>query len=383
MDISKFTDKSTGRLESISGVPGVTHAFVPDSLPPEWCWPERLWPLLVEARTALGNLDGTAKHLPNHQLLIRPLQNREAQKSSRLEGTITEPEKQLIFEIDPKYPSSESDPINAYREVFNYGVALRSRYYSHEKLPLSLRLIRELHRILMDGVRGAEKDPGSFRRLQNQIGRPAHFVPPPPDCLAECLDSFEKYLHEGNKYDLLVNAFLVHYQFEVIHPFRDGNGRVGRLLLAIMISEWCGLSNQWLYMSAYFDNNKDAYMENLFNVSAKGDWETWIEFCLIGVIHQAKDTEKRCDALLGLWNRFKDQVKEIGGSYRLGAIVDELFVSPVIRIPHVTKKYDVSFPTAKADLEKLVEVNILSPAKRTVQITYMCLDIINITYKDN
>ncbi len=152
MDISKFAEKSPGNLIPVSGLPGVSHAFVPDSLPPKWEWSDRLWPLLVEARTALGSLDGTAKHLPNHQLLIRPLQNREAQRSSRLEGTITEPEKQLIFEIDPKYPSSESDPNNAYQEVFNYGRALRSRYVSHGHLPLSLRLIKELHKVLMDGV---------------------------------------------------------------------------------------------------------------------------------------------------------------------------------------------------------------------------------------
>jgi Fic family protein len=215
----------------------------------------------------LASLDGTGKHLPNPEILLKPLQGREAKLSSQLEGTITDPKQQVLFEADPQYPTSASDPANAFREVFNYGRALRLRLDGENDLPLSLRLIRQLHAVLMDGVRGADQRPGEFRQIPNQIGWPARFVPPPPEYLAEALDAFEKYLHLRDDFDPLVRAFLAHYQFECIHPFRDGNGRVGRLLLSLAIAEWCGLSSQWLYMSAFFEKRKNDYMDLLLRVS--------------------------------------------------------------------------------------------------------------------
>jgi Fic family protein len=226
----------------------------------------------VQARTCLASLDGTGKHLPNPEILLAPIQQREAQLSSQLEGTITDPHQQALFQADPRYPTSAADPTNAYREVFNYGRALRLKLDGGTELPLSLRLIRQLHGILMDGVRGSNQTPGEFRKTQNQIGRPARFVPPPPQHLPEVLDAFEKYLHvENSDLDPLVRAFIAHYQFEAIHPFGDGNGRVGRLLLSLTIAEWCNLSNQWLYMSAFFERRKKEYMDLLLAVSTHGD----------------------------------------------------------------------------------------------------------------
>lgn len=239
MRVELFGATKTGQLVPISGGRDVTHAFVPDLLPPDWQWPVTLWPVLLDAHKALASLDGTGKHLPNPSLILRPLQDREAQKSSSLEGTYTEPKQQALFELDPTYPESAEDPINARREVFNYSRALDYWHESKRTLPISLRLVRDLHRFLMDGVRGSDKNPGAFRTLQNQIGKPARFVPPPPARLMEQLDSLEKYLHADRPYDGLVDAFLVHYQFEAVHPFMDGNGRVRRLLLAILIEEWC------------------------------------------------------------------------------------------------------------------------------------------------
>ncbi len=381
MDIKIFGDQKTGELVEITGIPGVTHAFVPDPLPPDWEWPLRLWPKLLEARTALARLDGVGLHLPNPQLLLRPLQNREALRSSSLEGTYTEPEEQILFQINPQYPTSATDPINAKREVYNYGEALR--LHNVHYLPLSQRLIRELHRVLLDGVRGADKQPGEFRKFQNQIGRPARFVPPPPNFLGNCLDEFERYLHKDSLFDPLVNAFLVHYQFEAIHPFQDGNGRVGRLLLAILIQEWCALSNQWLYMSAYFDANKDEYIDRLFQVSTHGDWEGWIEFCLTGVVVQAKDTENRCKKLIDLSRSFRNRIQTIhGGSTRLYAIAEGLFVTPIVQIPFVEEQYHVTYPTAKSDIEKLVAVWILEEVTNTKQKTYYSPDIFSVTYSD-
>ena len=298
--------------------------------------------------------------MPNPEILLRPLQDREAQLSSKLEGTITDPHQQVLFEADPKYPVSESDPTNAFREVFNYRRALRRRLDGVNDLPLSLRLIRELHAILLEGVRGSDHRPGEFRITQNQIGRPARFVPPPPHFLNETLDAFEKYLHvpEPN-FDPLVRSFLAHYQFETIHPFGDGNGRVGRLLLSLTTSEWCSLASQWLYMSAFFERRKDEYMDLLLGVSTQGNWEPWIEFCLEGVVVQAADTGKRCDKLLALYRDFHKRLT--GGSVRLSGLVDSLFQTPTISVRTYMRKFDITHPTAKADLTKLVQLGILEP----------------------
>lgn len=382
MDISKFGDKRTGELVPVIGIEGATHAFLPYPLPVNWEWPQRLWPLLLEARTALAALDGVGKHLPNAQLLLRPLQNREALRSSSLEGTYATPEQQLLFQMDPQYPRSEADPVNAQREVFNYGKALRLRFDGHENLPLSLRLIRELHMVLLDGVRGADAQPGEFRRVQVQIGRPPRFVPPPPQHLEQALDNFEKYLHQDKQFDPLVEAFLAHYQFETIHPFRDGNGRVGRLLLSLTIAEWCSLSNQWLYMSPYFEANKDEYIDRLFSNSSEGSWEGWIEFCLKGVVKQSKDAEKRCELLLKLQQSYKERINTVGASFRLSMLIDDIFISPIVKITTVAKTHNTTYPTAKADIEKLVAANILAPLDVSGQKTYFAPEIFEITYKD-
>ena len=234
----------------------------------------------------------------------------------------------------------------------------------------------------MDGVRGAEQNPGQFRRVQNQIGNPASYVPPPVHYLNECLDAFEKYLHSGHLFDPLVESFMVHYQFEAIHPFGDGNGRVGRLLLALTIAKWCNLSNQWLYMSAYFERNRDLYNNLMFRISTHADWESWVEFCLKGVVEEANSTQRRCDQLLALHRTFHEKVQKIGGSIRLASITDSLFDTPVIAVLKLAERDKVSFPTARSHLRKLEDVNILQLLPEAPRITYYCPDIFQITYSD-
>jgi Fic family protein len=381
MDIKEFSGQRTGMLVPTNcGRSDASHAFVPNPLPPVWDWPNDLWPLLVEARRALASLDGTGKHLPSPELLLQPLQAREAQLSSQLEGTFTDPQEQVLFQADPRYPMSKNDPANAFREVFNYRRALTLRREGGIDLPVSLRLIKELHAVLMDGVRGSDQRPGEFRTIQNQIGYPARFVPPPPQHLLEALDAFEKYMHAESDYDPLVKAFLAHYQFETIHPFRDGNGRVGRLLLSMTVSEWCGLSDQWLYMSAFFEKNKRQYMDLMLSVSTQGAWEHWIRFCLEGVVIQSIDAEKRCDKLLKLQEDFHSRLK--GGSVRLSKLVDRLFTSPVITVNQYKKWLNVTYPTARSDLRKLEACGIIQPLEGLQQITYYCNPIYLITYGD-
>jgi Fic family protein len=370
-----------GRLVPVkNGSPDVQMAFLPNPLPPKWRWPQELWKVLIEARKSLSSLDGTGKHLPNPEILLQPLQSREAQLSSQLEGTITDPQQQVLFEADPRYPTAANDPNNGFREVHNYRRALRLRLDGKNNLPLSLRLITDLHAVLMDGVRGADQRPGEFRKIQNQIGRPARFVPPPPENLDVLLQSFEQYLHSTDDFDPLVRAFLAHYQFETIHPFRDGNGRVGRLLLSLMTQEWCRLSSQWLYMSAFFEKRRKEYMDLMLAVSTQGAWENWIRFCLEGVVSQAEDAEKRCDKLLSLHRDFHERLK--GGSVRLSRLVDGLFSRPVITVNQYKSHFDVTYPTARSDLSKLESMGVVQPLEGMALITYYCPLIYRVTFAD-
>lgn len=357
------------------------HAFMPDDLPPQWGFPPRLWPLLAEARHQLGILEGTGKTLPNPAILLRPLADREAIKSSRLEGTFVTATEFLVYEMRPKEQKSEDDPANDQCEVLNYRMALQEGMAS--ELPFSLRLIRRLHKKLLSGVRGRDRTPGEFRRTQVAIGSNHRFVPPPPERLLQCLDPFEKYLHvEDSKYEPLVDCFLAHYQFETIHPFSDGNGRVGRLLLAIMLKQRCKLSKPWLYMSEYFEKHHEEYIQRLFNISASGDWEGWIEFCLKGTAVQSQDTIQRCERLLRIREDFAKRVQAVGGSVRLHRIVEDVFHSPFVRIVDIAKRLEVTYPTAKADVERLVEAGILKVLGNISPKTYYAPEVFGVAYEE-
>ncbi|MGH7139029.1 MAG: Fic family protein, partial [Pirellulales bacterium] len=356
MDVKRFSRRSPGDLVLTVGG---EKAFVPNALPPNWTFPGELWPLLAEAKQQVGILEGVGRLLPNPGLLLRPLEDREAIQSSRLEGTFASPRELLLFEIDQPESTSEDDPANSWREVYNYRRALHLA--TNSELPLSLRLIREVHAELLFAVRGRDRSPGNFRRVQVYIGSSHRFIPPPPQHLPELLDNFEKYLNvTSSGYDPLVDAFLAHYQFECIHPFLDGNGRVGRLLLAITFQRRCGLSKPWLYLSEYFEAHRDEYVEHLFNVSAKADWNSWVSFCLRGVLQQARDAIQRCDLLRDIKNRYAKLLDATGGTIRLNQIVDSLFYSPYVQVTNLAKQLSVSYPTAKADLDRLVQSGILA-----------------------
>ncbi len=381
MDISKFQTDSPGRLTKIETSWGSDHAFIPNPLPPHWNFPNDLWPLLAEAKQQLGILEGLGRNLPNPAILLRPLSDREAIRSSSLEGTYATPKELLLFELQPRESTSEHDKTNDQIEVFNYRRALT--HGTSSPLPLSLRLIKELHQILLSKVRGRDRSPGEFRRIQVGIGSQGRFIPPPPDVLMECLDPLEKYLHiENSKYDPLVDCFLSHYQFETIHPFIDGNGRVGRLLLAISLYQRCCLSKPWLYMSEYFDKNRDDYFNHLFHVSAHNDWEGWIRFCLQGTVIQAKETTERCSRLLEVRERFTAQIAEVGGSTRLNQIVEDIFHSPFVRIADLPKRLGVTYPTAKSDVDRLIQADILHELPDVWPKTLYAPEVFSIAYEE-
>ncbi|MDH5377380.1 MAG: Fic family protein, partial [Gammaproteobacteria bacterium] len=213
MDKSLFSHKSPGFLVPIKiDEKNSDWSFVPNPLPDKFNLDEETWHLLLKAKEELARLDGVGRHLPNQELLLRPLQQREALTSSSLEGTYASPEQLLLYGIDPREPSSDKDPVNSWREVFNYGRALmQGRQQIDEGYPLSLALVRQLHQSLLDGVRGSDRTPGEFRKTQVHIGSTRRFIPPPPIEVSRCLDEFEKHLAIESNIDPLVRCFLLHY----------------------------------------------------------------------------------------------------------------------------------------------------------------------------
>src|SRR5467141_542404 len=280
-------------------------AFHPNSLPPSIEWTESLAVALANASTLIGKLAGEGRRLPNPHVLIRPFVRREAVFSSRIEGTQSTLGELLAAEAGAAVERSPED----LREVGNYVVALEYGIERLKTLPLSLRLVRELHEKLMTGVRGQHATPGEFRRSQNWIGRPgdtlaqAAYVPPPPDSLGDSLSAWEKFLHD-RMLPPLVHAALAHYQFEAIHPFLDGNGRVGRLLITLELCERDVLPAPLLYLSAFFEATRSDYYGGLRGVSERGDWFGWLQYFLNGVARQAEDAlsrAERINALLTSW----------------------------------------------------------------------------------
>ncbi|MCA9087437.1 MAG: Fic family protein [Planctomycetaceae bacterium] len=376
MDLRKFTGDSPGKLIPIGRG---ECAFVPDPLPANFQFQTSLWPLLADAKAKIQLLEGIGRTLPNPGLLLRPLEDREALQSSRLEGTYITARDFLLFDLSNE-DENRGSAGNDWREVNNYRRALH--YGLSSELPFCVRLIREMHRILTTGIGRSDVSPGEIRKLQVAIGANNRFVPPPREHLDECLAVFEAYLHESTSPDPLIHCFLCHYQFETIHPFSDGNGRVGRLLLALMMHRLCGLSKPWLYLSDVLERRRDEYCQKLFDVSAEGNWTNWIEFCLNVTIRQVDATVERCTRLQELRQEMTQRVNCSGGSVRLNKIVDGLFDSPFVRVTKVRDTQGVTYPTAKADCERLVDIGILSMLPSLSPTTYYSKEIFQVAFED-
>ena len=383
MDRNLFTPASPGKLLGISA-PGKDYAFLPDPLPETWQPPSGMVPLLVRAREALARLDAAGRFLPTSRLLLRPLQQREALKSSSLEGTYASPEDLLAYGLSPKEPSSARDPVNDWREVFNYDKALREgQQILEQDHPLSNRFIRGLHETLLTGVRGSSKAPGQFRRTQVHIGSDRRFVPPPAAAIPDLMGDLEKFIHADLEMDGLVRAFFAHYQFETIHPFLDGNGRVGRLLLSLLVYRWCGLHGPWLYLSAFFDRYKDEYIRGLFRVSTEGAWHEWIDFCLRATVVQAEDSMNRVDKLIALQKKYDELIAARNWPGRMHQVVAYLLGSPMIDIPTLAKEFSVTYPTAKTDVTRLIEIGVLALTGRYGRARfYVAREIYHIAYSE-
>lgn len=369
-----FVAPAAGRFVTTAGG---TAAFVPSPLPPEVNLSWRLLDLALRAERKVGHLQGTGRVLPNPHLLIQPFARREAVLSSRIEGTQASIGDLLLFEIGN--PAPEQHDV---REVANYVAALEYGLTRVEQLPVSLRLIRELHSKLMTGVRGDSQAPGEFRRVQNWIGKPgtkivqATYVPPPVAEMHAALDAFEKFLHSKSHLPALIRLALVHYQFEAIHPFFDGNGRVGRLLITILLQTERLLDQPLLYLSAFFEKHRDEYYERLLNVSKRGAWDEWVEFFLRAVHDQAEDAVRRAGALLELREQYRSRVTEGRHSALMLGIIDRLFQSPAVTITGLARDVGASYPAAKQNVEKLVAARILEPLSETRNRAYMAREIL-------
>jgi Fic family protein len=265
MQRQRFSAKSPGGLVPCQNAAGQSDwAFLPSPTPPPLELDNQLWSLVADARDALGTLNGIGQKLPNPQLLLRPLQQQEAITSSRIEGTFVTAQQLLMYELEPPDPRTTDQRAADWIEVFNYTVALRHGWMQlrEVKLPFCCRLIREMHEILMQGVRGERKSPGEFRKVPAQVGSNARFIPAPWTEIEQLMGDLEKYINsDSDNISLrLVKCFIAHYQFEAIHPFEDGNGRVGRALLALMISDALAHVMPWLYLSVFFEKYRDEYV---------------------------------------------------------------------------------------------------------------------------
>jgi Fic family protein len=353
-----FTSEAPGRLvQSGRGY----WTFEPAPLPPNLLFDLALVRQLSDAAQALGELAGVGRRLPNPHLLIRPFLSREAVLSSRIEGTVTRLDQLFLFEAEA---DELVHPVDV-GEVANYVRALEYGLQRLSEVPLCLRLLREVHERLLQDVRGENKRPGQFRNCGVMIGRSgqtwddARFVPPDHEKVEPLLRDFERFLNVPGELPIVAQLALAHYQFETIHPFMDGNGRLGRLLITLMLCERRVLPQPLLYLSAYLEKHSQEYKDRMLEVSRRGAWGEWLRFFARGVEEQSRDAAERASRLLDLWQAYRVKVREASQSSAALQLVDELFASPFLSIRRAAEILSVTFPTAQSNMKKLEDLGIV------------------------
>ena len=336
-------------------------AFVPDPLPPELSIGSGLISLLDSASLAVGTLTGVGEMISNPHLLIRPFIRREAVLSSRIEGTVASLSDVFAYEA-----TGHSRSAGDVAEVVNYVTALEYGIERLKTLPISLRLVNELHERLLHGVRGQHGKLGEIREEQVWIGAPgssiqeARFIPPPPAHLPDLFHDWEKFVNESTDMPPLIRCALMHYQIEAIHPYSDGNGRIGRLLITLFLCSSGLLPIPLLYLSAYFERDRERYYQELYNVSASGDWEQWIQYFLKGVHQEARDALERIRRMRKLqeeWRELLHSRRESANGLRL---LEGLFVDPIMSTSQATKLLGISDPGTRQVLNRLVDAGVVT-----------------------
>ncbi len=343
---------------------GGRKAFVPNPLPPLNLDLNPVLPILSRATQAVGELKGIGRTIPNPLLLVRPLQRREAVSSSGMEGTFTTLSDLFIFEAGAGAPDRRAEN----REVLNYVRALEGAIADLDALPISARLIRRAHATLLDGVthgRGARVEAGEFKRDQNWIGgegtiETARFIPAPPQATPDAIDELMRFINRPDRDQAspLIDVALAHYQFEAIHPFADGNGRVGRMLTALMLAENGTLPQPLLYMSPWLERNKAFYIDLMFGVSQTGNWISWIQFFLRAVAESAQETIEVVQRVQDLQQEYRSRFQTARRSALMLRIIDLAFERPVMSVSAIAEALGVTYAGASNNVKALVEAGV-------------------------
>ena len=382
MKPSDFGDDSPGQLVDAALPTGQRYwAYVPNPLPPPLRYDDETVALLSEADQALGRLDGIGQTLRDPHVLIGPFLRREAVSSSRIEGTTTDIRRLVMFEADPTEDAMSADSV----EVMNYVRALKHGLDSINSRPVTLQLLCEAHELLLAGARGPDKTPGRYRERQNIIGRSgqgprgARFVPPPVLQMHGALRDLNDYIPTPRKIPTLIDLALIHYQFEAIHPFLGGNGRLGRLLTSLLLRERGCLRHPLLYLSSYLEKNKRLYRDRLLSVSRDGDWTAWIRFFLEGVATQSRAAASRCVELQGLRERYQEEVRAVSSSSKIHRLIDLLFERPSLTIGGAAEALGMTGPGVTNCIWKLEAMGILEEVTgRAWRRTFLATGIIEV-----
>lgn len=356
-------DFSTTSAGKVIRTPKGYWVFIPAPLPPELNWNSNLASRVGEAERALTELAWVGRNFPEPHIVVRSFIRQEAVMSSRIEGTHASLDDLYYYETDQ---SSFTDPADV-REVRNYVIALDHGLSRLETLPVSLRLIRELHQHLMEDVRGGIWTPGEFRRTQNWIGpagstiETAPYVPPPVEEMTEALNQLELFIHASSDLPAIVRVGLIHYQFEAIHPFLDGNGRVGRLLITLLLCQWNLLPQPLLYLSNYIEKHRSEYYDRLLAVSRRGKWDEWLIFFLEGIRDQSNEAIRCIGALQALREKYHQLFSSNRDKVRLYMLIDFLLGHPIVTIRQVQEDLNLAgYKIAQRYIEKLQNAGILT-----------------------
>ena len=369
--------------KTVNQIPGNYLAFIPNKVSPNGPsslkYDVEMWKLLSEADLALGELNGVTKPLYNPNLFIGFYVQKEALLSSQIEGTQCSLDE--LLQVD-----KVSGGVKPVEEVINYIQAMNQGLEKLELFPFSSRLIKEIHKVMMQGVRGKEKSPGEFKHSQNWIGPPgctlneSVFVPPPPHTIPDLMGDLENYYHAESELPMLLKAAILHAHFETIHPFTDGNGRLGRLLITFFLCHKKILDKPLLYLSLFFKENKSEYYNLLMRTRTNGEWEEWFKFFLRGVRNTSQEAAKTARELIFLREEQRSLITGSLSQYTYAhQIYDIVTESPIISIAKISKKYKIPFPTTLRTADKLKKIGVVDITKdkygKLIQFT-KCLEIL-------
>lgn len=382
MDKEEFKDAFGKLVETESEEWGKYLVFVPNKLPPEIDFNRKIILALSKADSTISKLSGAALLLPNPALLVAPYMRKEALSSSRIEGTRISLSDYFLAEA-----KGEEDKNPDASEVVNYVRAMDYALNEIKEKNIDLNLLKEMHKILMNQVRGKDKLPGQYRPLQNWIGSPgskpqnATFVPPPAQNVEQLMQDMINYINTFNETPILIKAALLHYQFETIHPFCDGNGRIGRALIALYFCKKKKISKPLLYISGFFEKYRKEYNRILNETNRTGNFEDWILFFLEAVKTQSQDALERSIKLQQLKESYRNKIQNQSQSNSILQVVDHLFINPYIQIARLSRIISTTYPTSKKIVNKLVDIGILrqvdNQERNKTYVAYEILDIIS------